>query len=416
MVDPGGNNLVFVLCTPRSGSSLATAMLQNHSRMFAAQEMWFLMSLHDLRNVPSRAYGGKGILDQFFNGVLTDDTFVRACRAFALQVYNGMLRGSGGAGMIVDKSPRYYVLLEFLDALFPESRRIWLIRNPFAVLSSYKKVSKHRGERFDFKDDLRNPAFNMKIADLTVGLFRYYRYFGKESPYAYRLCYEELVADPRTELSKVCRFLGTEYEEGMEMYGNSKDPGKTGLFYSMGAGDPFLADHSKPHADSVHIWKEVLDKQEVEMYGRALGARIFHDLGYGEQLAEAERWTGVRFAMEPDAELLAMRTRQLAEKAGCRWEADYGITSAASAGQMPDEQPMQENADPNGPDSQVLQLQMTLRALEKRFERSKMEQARLRAELEEMKAKVRRLKSIIPFGSHLSHLASSFLMQGGRKR
>ena len=150
MVDSNGNNLVFLLCTPRSGSSLATVMLQNHSKMFATQEMWFLMSLVDLQSPQRRAYGGTGIYHQFFNGVLPHETFEDACRAFALQVYNGLLQSSAGAELVIDKSPRYYYLLEFLDALFPQSRRIWLIRNPFAVLASYKKVNKQRGGRLRF--------------------------------------------------------------------------------------------------------------------------------------------------------------------------------------------------------------------------------------------------------------------------
>ena len=63
----------------------------------------------------------------------------------------------------------------------------------------------------------------------------------------------------------------------------------------MGVGDPFVANHTEPNQESVSIWKEVLDKREIELYGRVLGARIFHDLGYAEQLEEAEKLTGVRF-------------------------------------------------------------------------------------------------------------------------
>jgi len=418
VVDPKGNRLVFLLCTPRSGSSLLTAMLHNHSKMFALQEMWFLLSLYDLRMPVKRAYGGTGILDRFFNGMLPEDTFVQACRAFALQVYNGLLRSSGQAGMIIDKSPRYYCVLEFLDALFPESRRIWLVRNPFAILASYKKVSRHRGTRFDLKTDLRHPNLDMKMVDLTVGLFRYSRYFAKASPYAFRLSYEKLVTDPRTELANVCRFLGTEYEDGMEKYGNRKNSVKADLFYSMGVGDPFLADHAEPHPDSVHLWKDVLNKEEVELYGRAIGARIFHELGYEEPLAEAERWTGVRFPMEPDEELLAWRTRQLKEAAGFRWEKDYELGAASAAGRetIPADLPeaAEEGAE-TGTDAQVLQLQMTLRAMERRLENSIREQMRLRSQLEAMRAKANRLKALLPFGNRLAHLASAYLNRGGGK-
>ena len=416
LIDSNGNNLVFLLCTPRSGSSLATVMLQNHSKMFATQEMWFLMSLVDLQSPQRKAYGGTGIVSQFFNGVLPHETFEDACRAFALQVYNGLLQSSAGAELVIDKSPRYYYLLEFLDALFPHSRRIWLIRNPFSVLASYKKVNQQRGVGFDLTEGLRNPGFDMKIADLTVGLFRYYHYFAKDNPYAHRLHYERLVADPKAQLSEVCRFLGCDYEVGMETYGNFMNSAKSDFYFSMGVGDPFVANHTEPNQESVAIWKEVLDKREIELYGRALGARIFHDLGYAEQLDEAEKLTGVRFEMEPDTELLALRAKQLADATGCRWEEDYALKSETAAGRSlaPWEQQFVP-ADRSRPDN-TLQLQMTVRALEKRLELGAREQRNLKSQLDAMNRKITRLKSLIPFGSRLSSLASTYLTGGGGKK
>ncbi|MCQ6558451.1 sulfotransferase family protein [Paenibacillus mendelii] len=416
LIDSKGNNLVFLLCTPRSGSSLATVMLQNHSKMFATQEMWFLMSLVDLQSPQRRAYGGTGIVSQFFNGVLPHETFEDACRAFALQVYNGLLQSSARAELVIDKSPRYYYLLEFLDALFPHSRRIWLIRNPFSVLASYKKVNQQRGVGFDLTEGLRNPGFDMKIADLTVGLFRYYQYFAKDNLYAHRLHYERLVADPKAQLSEVCRFLGCDYEEGMEKYGNFMNSAKSDLYFSMGVGDPFVANHTEPNQESVAIWKGVLDKREIELYGRALGAQIFHDLGYAEQLDEAEKLTGVRFEMEPDTELIALRAKQLADATGCRWEEGYAMKSEAAAGRslaLTEHQFVP--VDGTRPDN-TLQLQMTVRALEKRLELGAMEKRHLKSQLDAMNRKISRLKSLIPFGSRLSTLASTYLTSGGGKK
>ncbi|WP_219837802.1 sulfotransferase [Paenibacillus sp. R14(2021)] len=414
MVDSNGNNLAFLLCTPRSGSSLATVMLQNHSKMFATQEMWFLMSLYDLRSPQRRAYGGTGILSQFYNGILPQETFEDASRAFALQAYNGLLQSSAGAELVIDKSPRYYYLLEFLDALFPQSKRIWLIRNPFAVLASNKKVNKQRGAGFDLAGSLRHPDFDMKIADLTVGLFRYYHYFAGDNPYAHRLHYEKLVAEPRTQLTEVCRFLGTAYEEGMETYGNYMNSAKSDLYFSMGVGDPFVANHKEPNQESVHIWKDVLDKREIELYGRTLGARIFRELGYAGELEEAEKLTGVRFEHEPDTELIALRTKQLAEATGCRWEEGYTLKSAADPGRG--SAPAETAEASNGRHAETLRLQMTARALEKRLELGAMEQQRLKAQLDATSRKINRLKSLVPFGSRLSSLASAYLTGGGGKK
>ncbi|MDI4646941.1 sulfotransferase family protein [Cohnella hashimotonis] len=330
MVDASGNNLVFLLCTPRSGSSLATVMLQNHSSVYAAQEMWFLMSLLDLKAAQRRAYGGGAILERFFGGVLPEDAFADACRAFAVEAYNGLLRGGEGADIVVDKSPRYYYLLEFLDTLFPRSKRIWLLRNPLDVLASYKKLGASRGGAVDLAGLLAGSAFDIKAADLTVGLMRYMRYFAAPDPYAYRLRYEELVADPRGQLAGVSEFFGIAYEEGMERYGERMGTAKSELYFSMGVGDPNVADHAAPHTNAVGSWKETLTKQEAELYVRLLGARTFEALGYGEALAEAERWTGARFEREPDEALLALRERQLADATGCRWQPGYAMRSGAA--------------------------------------------------------------------------------------
>ncbi|WP_217595571.1 sulfotransferase [Cohnella sp. GbtcB17] len=438
MVDASGNNLVFLLCTPRSGSSLATVMLQNHSRVYAAQEMWFLMSLLDLKAAQRRAYGGGAILERFFGGVLPEDAFADACRAFAVEAYNGLLRGGEGADIVVDKSPRYYYLLEFLDALFPQSKRIWLLRNPLDVLASYKKLGASRGGAADLAGLLTGSAFDIKAADLTIGLMRYMRYFAETDPYAYRLRYEELVADPAGELAGVCDFLGISYEEGMERYGERMGTAKSELYFSMGVGDPNVADHAAPHTNAVGSWKDALTKREAELYVRLLGARTFEALGYGEALAEAERWTGARFEREPDETLLALRERQLLEATGCRWEPGYGMRSAAggmsggmargsaggeikaSAGEaVPasgvDAAMAVETRQARTPDARVHQLQMTVRALEMRLEAGIREQRQLRAQLGAMKRKADWLKSAIPFGRRLSRFASAYMAGGGKK-
>ncbi|MFC4810038.1 sulfotransferase family protein [Paenibacillus sp. GCM10023250] len=415
MVDSNGNNLVFLLCTPRSGSSLATVMLQNHSKMFATQEMWFLMSLRDLQAPQRRAYGGTGIISQFFNGVLPQDAFEDACRAFALEAYNGLLQSSEGAELVIDKSPRYYYVLEFLDKLFPQSKRIWLIRNPFAVLASNKKVGQQRGGAFDFAEALRQPALEMKIVDLTVGLFRYRDYFANAHPYAHRLHYERLVTDPRGQLAETCRFLGLDYEEGMERYGDYMHTAKSELYFSMGVGDPFVAEHQAPNRDSVDLWKDVLDKREIELYGRALGARIFRELGYEAELEEAEKLTGARFEDEPDAELLALRTGRLTEATGCVWTPGYALKAEplASGSAAVPRQPAAKEADASR--AETVRLQMRVRALEQRLQLGAMEQQRLKAQLEATSRKINRLKAIIPFGSRLSSLASAYLGGGGKK-
>lgn len=420
MIDARGNNLVFLLCVPRSGSSLATVMLQNHTEVFATQEIWFLMKLRDLQANVQRPYGGTAILNQFFNGVVPEELFEMACRSFARDIYNGLLRSSA-ARLVVDKSPRYYYMLEFLDRLFPEARRIWLTRNPLSVAASYKRVAAEAKERFDLAADLRQPAFNAKIADLTAGLFRYADYFAEPGPYAYRLSYERLATEPREQLRLLCGYLGIPYEEGLERYGERASTPKSKLFYSMGVGDPFLSRHREPHAESIGHWRTVLTPAEIDSYCRAVGADLFRRLGYGEELAEAERLTGVRYDPEPDLELLRLRMSQPQEASGYAWTPGYRMRTdsshiaggAGEEGAAPDAGGSPDDALLREKDAEILRLRITQRALEKRLEHNLEEKRRLRAKVDSLDGKINRLKSAIPFGHRLSRLASRYLTAGG---
>ncbi|QOS77891.1 sulfotransferase [Paenibacillus sp. JNUCC31] len=421
MVDVQGNGLVFLLCVPRSGSSLSTVMLQNHSRIFATQEMWFLMNLVDLQKADSRPYGGSAIIRQFYSAMVSDEGFEKACRSFALEIYNGFLEGSG-ADFIVDKSPRYYYMLEWLDRLFPQSKRIHLQRNPLAIAASYKKVNRHTGEGFELIHSLQSPNLNMKAVDLTLGLLRLNDYFAEKHEHAYEMQYEQLVSSPQEEMEKLCGFLGIGYEQGIEQYGQFLDSAKSNMFYSMGVGDPFLSSHQEAHKGSVNNWKNILNSQEVEMYCRIVGADLFHRLGYSEQLEEAEQWTGVRYEASPDQDVIHRLTRQLSEATGCHWQEGYRIKPIDVIGnEHPGNRNDRTTIEPEVPDptlaalATIRQLEAALRAADNRLERGYNERERLKVQLASAHSKIQRIKSWIPFGHQISAWASQRkILRGGK--
>ncbi|MFC4811409.1 sulfotransferase family protein [Paenibacillus sp. GCM10023250] len=405
MISQDGTNLVFLLCTPRSGSSLLTTILQNHSAVFAAQEMWFLMGLYDLKVSPNRPYGGTGIVKRFYNGIVPDSIYDQACRKFALQIYNGLLQ-SGDARLILDKSPRYYCILEFLDRLFPQSKRVWLIRNPLAVLASYKKVYGGKGE-LHLTEALVSESFDMKINDVTVGMLRYLDYFALDHPCTYKLYYEQLVDRPREVIQDICEFLGIAYEEGIEKYGLYSKSTKADLFYSMGVGDPYVAQHQEVHRESVDSWKTVLDKKEIELYCRAIGAKIFRDLGYNDELEAAEQIVGTRFDMGPDEDMVHRRTNQLSAMTGCNWTDSYGIRRTGDV--IQDKRTEESFVSPLKDKGEILRLQMAYRTLEQRLTDSYDKQQRIQAELERYRSKINRLKSLLPFSGRVMKWADHHL-------
>ncbi|WP_390581812.1 sulfotransferase family protein [Paenibacillus illinoisensis] len=420
VVDVHGNGLVLLLCVPRSGSSLSTVMLQNHSRIFATQEMWFLMNLVDLSKADARPYGGSPIVRQFYSSMVSDDVYEKACRSFALEIYNGFLQGNA-ADFVVDKSPRYYYMLEWLDRLFPESKRIHLQRNPLSIAASYKKVNQNHGEGFDLISSLQGPNMNMRAVDLTLGLLRLNDYFAVQHLNAYELRYEQLVSKPREEIEKLCGFLGLGYEEGMEQYGLHVESSKSNMFYSMGVGDPYLSTHQEAHKNSVNNWKNILSTSEVEAYCRVLGADVFHRMGYSEQLHKAEQWTGVRYEAAPDQEVIERLSHQFTEATGCIWQPHYSIQGSPSISTTSDEMHRAAHRTESDTDptlaalATIRQLEAALRAADNRLERGYREQERLKKQLASVHSKLQRIKSWIPFGNQISAWASQRkILRGGK--
>ncbi|WP_226001630.1 sulfotransferase family protein [Paenibacillus sp. BJ-4] len=424
MIEKQGGGLIFLLSVPRSGSSLLTTILQNHSRLFATQEMWFLLSLHDLPQSHTRPYGGTGILRQFFKGMVPPHVLEQASRSYAHEIYNGLLQGTT-ADMLIDKSPRYYAVLEFIDRLFPAARRVWLIRNPLAIAASFKKVNQLRGGRFRLLEELESPHFNMKMTDITVGLLRYAHYFSTPHPLAYPLVYEQLVTNPALEIEKLCGFLGIDYEPGMEKYGNFEDTPKSGLFYSMGAGDPFVGEHVQPHQDSVHSWQHLLSKKEIESYCRSIGSRIFRQLGYAEALEQAEQITGVRFEDEADVELLSRRTHQFLQQSGFEWKTAYRMLDEQGA----DNRELTKNEikamnerhhatplDPARMDMVQIVNERRIQSLENRLAHSYEERKRLIAQLEIYQGSNQGPRSRSLFARKLGRWASMALSSIGKDK
>lgn len=303
------NNLVFLLSMPRSGSTLLSAMLHRHSRVYAPPELWFLLSLQDIPELvkQGRYYGGEEILPWVFNEFIGKRNHVAACRSYASHIYLSMLI-EHGTDFVVDKSPHYYFALEFIDQLFPKAKKIWLMRNPLSVLASAKMTFSITPKSFGIA---------------TLGFFRYYSYFSTHQKLLYRLAYEDLVVNPSLELSKLCNFIGVKYEEGMEYY---RDGGLDFMLYEanpLGDANIRKEDYKKPHVGSMNKWRHVLTKNEIDMTCSLLGADIFHGMGYSKELLYAEGITGRKYPGEPDYHQISSLKRQLLKEHGVELDIDY---------------------------------------------------------------------------------------------
>ncbi len=193
----------FVLSTVRSGSTLLRMLLDSHSQIHSPHEM-HLKSI-DV-NVKGK-YGEKALAEvkldrDELNHVLWDWYLHREL-------------ATTGKRLLVNKTPNDVFIADRIQACWPDARFIFLLRHPLAVARSRAKL------RPQDPEDV-NIARVLKYADAVEAARHTYD--------GHTIRYEDLTADPVTELTKLCAFLGVDFEPTMLEYGKfSSGSFKAGL-------------------------------------------------------------------------------------------------------------------------------------------------------------------------------------------
>ena len=303
MIEDGGQNLVFLLSTPRAGSTLVSAILSMHPEVSSPNEPWFLLglaALYEGRNITRARYEHGGV-ELAIRELLSEPEFCRAAQSFAISAYNQVLRREGRR-IFVDKTPRYYHITEFIDRLFPQAKKVWLKRNPLDVVVSYRSSFNVTVEK------MFDPEFGPVALDLPIGLQSLSDFFRGQSN-TFEFSYEDLAAQPAETIIKLCDFLNIRYIEGMEVYGNNPQALARRKMLSMG--DTKIFAHASPHSTAVGQWERSLNNQEIKMVLACLGRHVFQRMGYQETIELLTR-RGFSFPSEND---VAARRRAFVQAA-----------------------------------------------------------------------------------------------------
>ena len=283
MIEMDGTNLVFILSTPRAGSTLLAAMLGNHSQAYAPPEPWLLLPLSTLYSPQAE------ITDTYehflariaWGSYMENRIFDDAARVFALSVYNALLQKSKKT-IFIDKTPRYFHILPWLEQLFPRAKKIWLRRNPLDVIASCKSTW-----GVSINEILGNPISPISF-DNTIGFSLLAEFFFDNKDNHLSIKYEDFVQDSTQVLNALCNFLGLSIEPEMANYGANNEMKDTYTHASLGDKEVFR--YTKPHTDSVMRWRKILTPQEVSSILVTLGQKIFIQHGYEQELDEAITW------------------------------------------------------------------------------------------------------------------------------
>lgn len=305
MIKSDGQGLVFLLSLPRSGSTLLSAIFSRHPSLYAPNEPWILLSLASIydaeipRSGMSKLRHDENWALRAMRDFISREQFTQASREFALFAYKSALEVVDKS-IFVDKTPRYFHILPWIDDLFPQAGKIWLKRNPLDVAASYMTTWG------DTPSQLTGDPLVPRSYDLTIGLSQLADYASKCRGIL-EVRYEDIAADPVPIIKQVCDHLNVTYYPEMLEY--DKDGGLTDR-RRRALGDKNLFNHSTPHASSIGRWERVLSTADIQRLVDFLGAEIFERMGYQSTISRLQTM-GIRF---PSSTELATRHAKILGK------------------------------------------------------------------------------------------------------
>jgi len=248
------DQMLFVIGSPRSGSTMLQRMLGSHSAIFTHPEPHIITPLAHLgyyENVDKAAYdhiNAAEAIREFVDDLPAgEQDYLDACRAYTDVLYGRMLEAAGKERLL-DKTPAYALVLPFLAKLYPEAKYIVLTRHPLAILASYASSF------FDGDYDAA-VAFNDILGRYVPAMARFLRQ--EEVPF-HHVRYEDLVTEPEARLAEIFEFLGLPNEEGAVDYGKHQHVVKS-------FGDPKASQESRPTTKSVAKWAGELAADEHKL-------------------------------------------------------------------------------------------------------------------------------------------------------
>ena len=189
---------VFVIGMPRSGSTLVEQILASHSQLEALGELRLLYRL------AGAITEGKG--DTAY------DTGLAALDAASLTAYGraylddiAHLKTTSRKGFI-DKTPNNFLHVGLIHLLFPKAAIIDVRRHPMACGFSNFTHLFGPGHEFSYRLNEMGRFYRSYVQLMD--------HYDQVLPCrVFRLHYEDLVADPKTQISRLLAHLGLEFEE-----------------------------------------------------------------------------------------------------------------------------------------------------------------------------------------------------------
>ncbi|WFU79181.1 sulfotransferase [Bradyrhizobium sp. CIAT3101] len=282
----------FLLGLPRSGTTLLAYLLQRHPDIMSPPEPWLMLALEAFGTVDHRHPAGSSLVGAATSEFLDRIDRTVVSRALADAAY-GQYLAAAGKRTFIDKTPRYWMVLDFLDSLYPEAPRILIMRNPYAIAASLKSTwgipllsagcpSAIASCLTDLARDLPTPAVVSSLADLVLGLPTLAALRGRRQTQVVQ--YELLVVRPDEETRRVIAGLGYDPADL-----TSATMEQTDQFRSSTFGDRKILEKKTIDDRSLQAWRTELSIEEMQVVTNLVGTELLIELGYEQELRYAQQ-------------------------------------------------------------------------------------------------------------------------------
>lgn len=254
------DKLIFVIGSPRSGTTMLQRVLGSHSKIHTHPEPHLMTPLahmgyyHNVDKAPYDHINAAKAMREFVDELPNkEEDYLQALRAFGNVLYGQMLETTQKTHFL-DKTPAYALVADFVARVYPDAHYITLTRHPLAILSSYANSF--------FDGDYRAAyAFNPILDRYVPAMAEFLRSTPASN---HHIRYEDLVQDPAAAMEKMCAHMGLAFESEAIDYGRHSHIKKS-------FGDPNVDAQSRPTTASVAKWaKELAGAPEKLAFARGI--------------------------------------------------------------------------------------------------------------------------------------------------